>query len=228
MSPGDLHTFELTPAEAAQVQRKLRTRVITRPDGRAFERVAGADLALDHKRGIGIAGVVSFALPDLVEVERSSAIGPLSFPYVPGLLSFREGPLLLEALAGLKQRPDLLMFDGQGLAHPRRFGLACHMALLLDLPGIGVAKSRLIGQFEEPGLCRGSWSPLLDRGETIGAVVRTRDRVKPVFVSIGHRIDLQTAVKATLDCCDGYRIPKPTRVADRFVAAVKQEQLSGP
>jgi len=227
MHSSDPYSFEQTPKTAARLQQELRSQVITRFDGRTFARVTGADLALDKKRGLGIAGAVTFALPGLEEIERNFVIGPLRFPYVPGLLSFREGPLLIEALNGLKQPPELLMFDGQGLAHPRRLGLASHVALLLDLPGIGAAKSRLVGEYLEPDLSRGSWSPLLDQDETIGAVVRTRDRVKPIFVSIGHRIDLETAIKLTLICCDGYRIPKPTRIADHFVAEIKRERLTG-
>jgi len=148
--------------------------------------------------------------------ESALACCPLRFPYIPGLLSFREAPAMLAVLEVLSIKPDLLLIDGQGLAHPRRFGLACHVGVLADIPAIGVAKSRLVGSYEEPGLERGSWSPLIARGETLGAVVRTRHGVRPVFVSTGHRVSLQTAVKLVLDFAPRYRLPEPIRLADRL------------
>jgi deoxyribonuclease V len=143
----------------------------------------------------------------------------VTFPYVPGLLSFREGPAVLDALDKLKSPPDLLIFDGHGLAHPRRFGLACHLGLLVDIPAIGCAKSRLCGQYEEPGPHRGDTMPLIDKGEVVGAAVRTRAGVKPVFVSIGHRVDLPTSIHYVLACCRGYRLPETTRWAHRLAGA---------
>jgi deoxyribonuclease V len=140
---------------------------------------------------------------------------PVSFPYVPGLLAFREGPIVLAALERLAERPDVLIFDAQGLAHPRRMGLATHLGILLDVPSVGCAKSRLCGKETEPGEEKGSWTPLLDRGEVIGAVVRTRSRVRPVYVSVGHRVDLETAVSLVLSCATKYRLPEPTRWAHR-------------
>lgn len=214
--------FDCKPAEARFEQDRLRERVRLEPPARAPRSIAGADIALDRRSGRGFAAVVHLSLPDLNELERVCVSGPLTFPYVPGLLSFREGPLLVQALEQLTGPPDLLMFDGQGLAHPRRFGLACHVSVLLDLPGLGVAKSRLVGTHDEPGEERGAWTPLCHRGETIGAVVRTRDRVKPVFVSAGHRIDLETAIRMTLACGDGLRVPKPTRLADRLAGEFKR------
>ena len=174
------------------------------------------------RHGLGYAGVIVYSLPELQEIERAFAVVSLTFPYVPGLLSFREGPALLAAFAKLRTEPDLLLFDAHGYAHPRRFGLASHLSVILDKPGIGVAKSRLIGEHKRPGSQKGSWAPLVDSGETIGAVLRTRDLVQPIFVSIGHRVDLKTAVELTLACSDGYRIPKPTREADHFVARLKR------
>jgi deoxyribonuclease V len=151
---------------------------------------------------------------------------PLKFPYVPGLLSFREIPALLKAFAKLKRRPDLVFVDGQGLAHPRRLGIASHLGLWLDLPTIGCAKSRLCGEYREPGKKRGNFSPLLDRGEEIGAVLRSKDEVSPLFVSVGHRIGLASAIRLTLACHEGRRIPAPTRQADRLVAEVKRQDDS--
>jgi deoxyribonuclease V len=156
------------------------------------------------------------SLPNLAIVGSARARRPLAFPYVPGLLSFREAPAIIDALQQLSEKPDLLLVDGQGLAHPRRFGLACHLGVLADLPTIGVAKSRLVGAYEEPGTERGAWTPLIDGCETIGAVLRTRRAVRPVFVSIGHRICLQTAIDLVLRCTGHFRLPEPIRAADRL------------
>ncbi|MEP0841297.1 MAG: endonuclease V, partial [Phycisphaerae bacterium] len=154
-------------------------------------------------------------------VEEALAFRPVRFPYVPGLLSFREVPAILAAARGLKTTPDLFMFDGQGYAHPRRFGLACHAGLLLGLPAIGAAKSRLIGRHDEPPPRAGSLAPLMDRGERIGVVLRTRDRVKPLYVSVGHRLTLEDAVAVTLACVTRYRLPEPTRLAHQLVSRNK-------
>jgi deoxyribonuclease V len=221
------HRWDLSSREATQLQLELRDRLIRRHDFGRIRTVAGTDMAVDTTgvrgkgRTTGYAGVIVYSFPELQEIERASAVVPITFPYVPGLLSFREGPALLAALAKLGTEPDLLLFDAQGYAHPRRFGLACHLSVILDKPGIGVAKSRLLGTHKEPGSRKGSWTPLRDGRETIGAVLRTRDSVQPIFVSIGHRVNLKTAVELALACCDGYRIPKPTRQADHFVARLK-------
>ncbi len=229
MQPKARHRWDLSPKEAAQLQLNLRDRLIRRRDFGAIRTVAGADMAIAtggargrSGRGTGYAGVIVYSFPDLQEIERASAVAPLKFPYVPGLLSFREGPALLAAFAKLRSEPDLLLFDAHGYAHPRRFGLASHLSVILDKPGIGVAKSRLIGSHKQPGSQKGAWAPLVDDGEMIGAVLRTRDNVQPVFISVGHRVDLRAAVKFALACCDGYRIPKPTREADHFVARLRR------
>ncbi len=225
------HRWDLSPREAAQLQVELSARLSRRRDFAAIRTVAGADIAVDapprsragtRRRPMGCAGVIVYSFPDLREIERQSAQRPLSFPYVPGLLAFREGPVLLEAFARLRTEPDLLLFDAHGYSHPRRFGLACHLSLVLDKPGIGVAKSLLVGDYKDPPNKVGAWTPLLDAGETIGAVLRTRRGVRPVFISIGHRIDLESAIELALACCDGFRIPKPTREADHFVASLKR------
>jgi deoxyribonuclease V len=217
-----LHGWKVTPGKAQEIQQRLRVRVVLTGRLLRVRRVAGADVAFDLKRGRAIAGVVAFSFPELEEIERAIATRPLAFPYVPGLLSFREAPALLAAFAKLRHVPDVIFCDGQGYAHPRRFGIACHLGLLLGVPTIGCAKSRLIGEHTEPGRAARNWAPLQDAGETIGAVVRTRAGVKPVYVSVGHRVSLERAVELTLAVCDGFRIPKPTRVADQFVGAVKR------
>jgi deoxyribonuclease V len=177
------------------------------------EIVAGVDVSV--KDGRARAAVVLLSYPDLVPLQAVTAERPVSFPYVPGLLTFREGLVTLAALEQLMDQPDVLIFDAQGLAHPRRMGLATHLGVLLDRPTVGCAKSRLCGEYQEPGEQKGSWTPLVDGDEVVGAVVRTRDGVKPVFVSIGHRVDLETAVSLVLNCAPRYRLPETTRWAHR-------------
>ena len=229
-----LHSWEVTPAEAREIQLQLRQRMEREDRIPHVKHVAGADLAFDLRgrgswrtgEGRAIAGVIVYRFPDMQEVERASSIQPLKFPYVPGLLSFREIPALLAAFELLRVSPDLIFCDGQGYAHPRRFGLACHLGLLLDVPSIGVAKSLLTGKCKEPGRRAGSSSPLVDAhsGEEIGAAVRMADGVKPVYVSQGHRISLATAIDFTLSVNDGFRIPRPTREADHFVNEVSRRR----
>ena len=217
-----LHRWNVTPGEAARIQLDLRSRFEAFDRLSKVEYVAGADLAIDPVRKIGIAGVVVYEFPDMVEVERAWAERRLTFPYVPGLLSFRETPVLLRAFAKLRRAPDLIFYDGHGYAHPRRFGIACHLGVLLDCPTIGCAKSILIGSPEEPASKAGSWAPLLDDGEVIAAVLRTRDDTKPVYISQGHRISLATALHFARAVSDGFRVPRPTREADHFVEEVKR------
>jgi deoxyribonuclease V len=200
-----------TPKEAVALQRQLRSLVI--PKGRVRARlVAGVDVG--YKAGVARAAAV--VLDRLDTIEEVVVDEPISFPYVPGLLSFREIPPLLAAWKLLKTRPDVVIVDGQGIAHPRRFGVASHFGVLIGLPTIGCAKSRLIGEFESPAPARGSWSPLRHRGETIGAVLRTRDGGNPVFVSPGHLIGLKRAISVVLACAPRYRLPEPQRRADRL------------
>lgn len=217
------HPWNLTPAQAIRLQKKLRGLVVASGKLRRVRLVAGADISWDRDSNRGWAGIVVFRFPGMEEIERVSVSGEARFPYVPGLLSFREGPLLLRAFEKLKSDPDVIFFDGQGIAHPRRIGIASHLGVLLDKPTIGCAKSRLVGTHREPGPRRGNCAALRDRGETIGAVLRTRDNVRPVYVSIGHRVSLDEAVRLTLRCSDGYRIPKPTRIADQFVGLLLRE-----
>lgn len=206
------HPWNVSPAEAVAIQEKLRPYVKTRWDRRRRVRhVAGVDMST--KGGKARAAVVVLTYPGLEPVEQKIATLPLSFPYIPGLLSFRECPAVLAAWRKIEIRPDLILVDGQGMAHTRRLGIASHLGLLLDVPSVGCAKSRFCGAHEEPGVDAGSHAPLWDRGELIGAAVRTRDDTRVVYVSVGHRIDLDLAVEFTLACCRGFRLPEPIRMA---------------
>lgn len=220
-----LHRWNVTPREATRIQLRLRERLELEDRLPRVETVAGADVALDLRRGRAIAGVIVYRFPEMTEIERAWAERRLTFPYVPGLLSFREIPALLKAFARLRHAPDVIFCDGQGYAHPRRFGLACHLGVLLDRPTIGCAKSILVGTAKEPSPKAGAWTPLADAGETIGATLRTRDGVKPVYISQGHRISLARAIELARAVSDGYRIPKPTREADHFVQAIKRGEI---
>jgi deoxyribonuclease V len=216
-----LHKWDLSPAEAMAVQNSLRARVVTRNELGPVRTVAGVDISTKGGRAHAAIAVLNF--PELQPLEAAEADLPLTFPYVPGLLAFREGPAILAALAGLQAEPDLFLFDGHGLAHPRRMGIASHMGLILDRPSIGCAKSLLCGQNEPAGAQVGDHSEIRDHGEVIGAAVRTREGVQPVYISIGHRIDLQTAISYALRCCQGYRLPEPARWAHRVAGG---ERLS--
>lgn len=165
-----------------------------------------------------------YSFPEMQEIERAWAERELKFPYVPGLLSFRELPVLLAAFEKLSAAPEVIFCDAQGYAHPRRFGLACHLGVLLDCATVGCAKSRLIGEHQEPGCVAGSWAALQDAGETIGAVLRTRTGVKPIYVSQGHRVSLASAIELAMAAGDGFRVPKPTREADHFVEELKRRR----
>ena len=211
------HAWGLTPTEAVAVQRQLAPLIDLSPLPGGIERVrtvAGLDVSV---RGDRVrAAVVVLELPTLAVVEQAIHEDDVAFPYVPGLLSFREVPAVLPALEQLGTLPDVLMLDAQGRAHPRRMGLACHLGLLLDRPSLGVAKTRLVGRHAEPADEKGAWVPLEHKGEEIGRVVRTRERVKPVFVSVGHRMALADAVALTMRCTTRYKIPEPTRLAHRL------------
>jgi deoxyribonuclease V len=211
--------LNLSPSEARRAQVEIPPLVIRRDRLGRVRTVAGADIGLHENTGY--AAVILYSFPQLEEIERVSSSGELRFPYVPGLLAFREVPLLLEAFRKLKRKPDLILADAHGWAHPRRAGMACHLGLVLETPTIGCAKSVLVGEYKMPHAKRGSTSPLLDGDEEIGKVVRTRTEVRPVFVSCGHRVSLPTAVRLVLACCDGYRIPKPQRGADRWVKQLR-------
>lgn len=201
----------------------MRSRIIVRGGPRNPRLIAGADIAYDKTTGLCFAAVVVMKPPAMEIVECATAQGATSFPYVPGLLTFREGPTLLEAFAKLTTRPGLIIFDGQGYAHPRRFGLASHMGYLLDIPSIGCAKSILIGEHGKLGERAGSIAWLVHEGERVGAAVRTRPRVRPVYVSAGHRISLRNAIRLVLASVTKFRVPEPTRIADIIVEKLKRE-----
>jgi deoxyribonuclease V len=205
------HDWQVTPAQAAGIQAGLAGRVERVDRFGEIRTVAGIDVSV--RDDLATAAVVVLALPGLGVVETCTARRPVEFPYVPGLLAFREGPAVLDALERLREDPDLLMFDAHGVAHPRRMGLASHLGVLLDRPSIGCAKSRLCGKAGEPGPEAGAAAPLLDGEEIIGAVVRTRTGASPLYVSTGHRVGLAAAVRLALACCRGHRLPEPTRQA---------------
>jgi deoxyribonuclease V len=228
MKPKHRVRWNLTPRQAARTQERLRHRIELRDRLGLVRYVAGTDLAFDPKTNLAFAGVIVYRFPQMCEVERAWARRKLRFPYVPGLLSFRESPILLAALARLKIEPDVILVDGHGLAHPRRFGIACHLGLLLDKPTIGCAKSLLVGEHRNPASRAGSTTPLFFRGAKVGVVLRTRTAVKPIYVTQGHRVSLSTALKIVRSCLDGFRIPKPTREADRYVRELRCGHESRP
>lgn len=212
-----LHGWDVAPAEAAALQQGLRQQLCLQADIGTVARVAGVDVSFQEDTARAAVVVLSF--PDLETVDQARAEVPATFPYIPGMLSFREGPAVLAAFERLTLWPDLALFDGQGTAHPRRLGLACHLGLFLDLPTIGCAKSRLCGVHETPGPSRGDWTPLCDGDEVIGAALRSRPGTTPLYVSPGHRMDLPTAIRYVLACCTRYRLPETTRLAHRLAGS---------
>lgn len=210
-----IHRWDITPKQAIALQQQLKDRLdaANRIDPAAIRRLAAADVSYDRSTDRVFAVVLLFSFPQLDLLEKRTTVQPATFPYVPGLLTFREGPALVKVFASLSQEPDIALFDGQGVAHPRGIGIASHMGLLLDKPSIGCAKTVLIGDYHEPDQAAGSSSYLTTDGRTIGAALRTRAGVRPIFVSVGHKIDLKTAVEVVLQCTRGYRLPEPVRQA---------------
>jgi len=208
-----LHGWEVSVARAREIQLSLARRVVTENEVINPRLVAGIDISSPDAQGVARGAVVVLRYPELSIVEVEVAQGKITLPYIPGLLSFRESPLILAACEKLCNVPDLILIDGQGIAHPRRVGLASHVGLFLDLPTIGCAKSILCGQHRPVGEEAGSHAELLDKGELIGAALRTKSRVKPIYVSVGHKIDLTSALQWVINCCRGYRLPEPTRLA---------------
>jgi len=217
----------VTYSEAVAIQSRLREELKGWSAGRTVRTVAGADVAVAGDGTTGIAGFAAFSWPDLELIDLSIAVERVEFPYIPGLLSFREIPVLIEAYARLSVCPDVIFCDGQGRAHPRRFGLACHLGVVLNTATIGCAKSRLVGEAGDPGPLRGDWADLVDRGEVIGKVLRTRDNVRPLYVSAGHMMDVDRAVEMVLEANGGCRIPEPTRRAHMIVAQAKGAMMEG-
>ncbi|MDJ0746388.1 MAG: deoxyribonuclease V [Xenococcaceae cyanobacterium MO_167.B27] len=210
------HPWVKTVAEAKEIQEKLRNKVITQDCLGEVRYIAGTDVGFKNNYTITQSAVAVLSFPELELVETAISQIPTTFPYIPGYLSFREIPAILQAMEKLQTIPDLILCDGQGLAHPRRFGLACHLGVLIDIPTIGVAKSLFIGKHETLPQKKGSWKPLIDQDETIGIVLRSRTNVKPIYVSVGHKISLPTAIEYTMKCLGKYRLPETTRLADRL------------
>jgi deoxyribonuclease V len=210
-----LYRGRLSPDQAVELQLRLRKRLDLSPYEGTPRLVAGADSVFDEKRGAALAAAVVLELPSLEIVERAAARTPLDFPYIPGLLAFREGPALLAAFRKLKSRPDAVFIDAHGFAHPRRFGEACFVGMALNLPTVGVGKSILVGKHGPVPTPFGSSAPLVHEGETVGVAFRAADGTRPVYVSAGHRVDLASALRLTRLVCDGRRLPKPIREADR-------------
>jgi deoxyribonuclease V len=211
-----LHPWDVTTTEAKEIQYRLRDMIVPSWEGKSIKTIAGCDVGFPDKRTVR-AAVVVLSFPDFHILETNVKTAPCTFPYVPGFLAFREVPGLLACLEGITTEPDVLLCDAQGIAHRRRMGLAAHVGVLLDRPVLGCAKSVLYGTFKEPSQEKGSYSFMLDdRGEVIGAAVRTRRSVKPVYVSVGNRIDLDTSVDLVLGCSPKYRIPEPLRLAHKL------------
>ena len=219
-----LHPWNVTHQEAIEIQKKLRPQVILKKLPKAVKYVAGTDVAFSKKTNTSWACVVVLSFPELKKTDEACIKGRTSFPYIPGLLSFREIPFILEALKKLTIEPDLIFCDGQGIAHPRGLGLASHLGILIEKPTIGCAKTRLVGEFSEVGLERGDYSYLLYKGRKIGAVVRTRSSVKPLFISPGYAVLMEDAVRLILECGGRYRIPEPTRQAHLLVTRIRQKE----
>lgn len=212
------HAWNITPKEAVEVQRQLQHQVITDDDLGKVNYVGGVDVGFENGGRITRAAIAILEYPSLVLHEINVARCKTTFPYIPGLLSFRELPAVLRALEKTTRLPELILCDGQGYAHPRRFGIACHLGVLTGIPSIGVGKTRLIGTHKPTANKRGAWVPLFDNDECIGAVLRTRINVKPIYISIGHRISLKTAIRYVMQCCTCYKLPETTRQAHKFAS----------
>jgi deoxyribonuclease V len=223
------HPLDVSVAEARKIQESLRHEVREEPvfDPAAVKTVAGTDISYLRESRLALGAVVLMGYPDLEVLEVRTSALEVAFPYVPGLLSFRELPALLPALEALGRKPDLIFVDGQGLAHPRGFGLASHLGVLTGIPTIGCAKSRLVGEAAEPGPEIGDWEPLLYQEMTVGAVLRTRRGVKPLYISVGHLVDLPTSLRMVLGCLRGVRLPEPQRKAHAAAEQLKRETKAG-
>ncbi len=219
-----LHPWNVSYKEAVEIQKRLKKQITLKGSFKNLngKLIAGADVSYDKEIDRFYAGVVVFELQTMQKIEEVTASGKVGFPYIPGLLSFREAPILLRAFTKVKKIPDIIMLDAQGIAHPRGIGLASHIGLLLNKPSIGCAKTRLIGEYNNVGKKVGYYSQLTIKGKVVGVVLRTRKNVKPVFISPGHKIDLATSVDLVLKSCRGYKLPEPTRQAHNLVNKVKK------
>jgi deoxyribonuclease V len=217
----NLHSWNLPYDEAIKVQSDLSSKIVLMPLKDEPCLIAGADVSYSKGSDLFFSGVVVLEMPQMTVVEEVTAQGKADFPYIPGLLSFRESPILIKAFENLKNIPDVVMLDGQGIAHPRGLGIASHIGLILDVPTIGCAKNILVGKYETPNIEAGDHTPIVFRGKDVGVALRTKRKVSPVFVSPGHKIDMQTAIDIVLKTCRGYRLPEPTRLAHLLVNRVR-------
>ena len=222
----NLHPWDLRYSEAVKVQQELKARLVLETPKIEFELVAGADVSYSKGDDVFFSSVVVLEMPTMRIVEEATARSEMNFPYIPGLLSFREAPVLIKAFEKVKNVPDVIVFDGQGIAHPRGVGLASHMGLVLDLPSIGCAKKNLVGNYDPVGNQVGEHTPIVFEGDVVGAVLRTRENVKPVFVSPGHKMDIPSAIEIVMKTCRGYKLPEPTRQAHRLVNRVRTSYYS--
>jgi len=217
-----MHTWNLSASEAVKLQKKLAKRIICKGRPKKIDCIAGADLAYEKSRQLGFCAVILFSYPGLNILDTCFSHDTVEFPYIPGLLTFREGPLFLKTFKKIKTKPDVIIFDGQGIAHPRKLGIAAHMGLFLNIPTIGCAKSKLYGSYDEPGTDKGAESLLYDKSNSpIGTVLRTRKNVKPVFISPGHKIGIKESKEIIMNCVIKYRIPEPVRIAHIEVGKYK-------
>lgn len=215
----NLHSWEVSPQKAIKIQKDLKSNISLKKSFNKIDKIAGVDVSYYQNKMI--AGVIIFKFPNLKIIERQSFVASINFPYIPGLLTFRERPSILAAFKKIKNEPDIILFDGQGIAHPRRMGIATHLGLFLNRPTIGCAKSRLSGKYTSVGEEKGDYTLLKEDEEVLGAVLRTRKRVKPIFVSPGHKIDLSNSIEIILKCIVKYRLPLPVREAHIFVNQIR-------
>lgn len=217
----NLHSWEVSPQEAIKIQKDLKSNISLKKSFNKIDKIAGVDVSYYQNKMI--AGVIIFKFPNLKIIERQSFVASINFPYIPGLLTFREGPSILSAFKKIKNEPDIILFDGQGIAHPRRMGIATHLGLFLNRPTIGCAKSRLSGKYTSVGEQKGDYTPLKEGEEVLGVVLRTRKGVKPIFLSPGHKIDLHNSIEIVLKCIVKYRLPLPVREAHIFVNQIRND-----
>ncbi len=220
----NLHSWEVNPQEAIKIQKDLKSNISLKKSFSKIEKIAGADVS--YYKNKMITGIVILKFPQLEIIEKKSSVSSVNFPYIPGLLTFREGPSILAAFKKIKNEPDIILFDGQGIAHPRRMGIATHLGLFLDKPTIGCAKSRLSGKYTSVGEKKGDYALLKEDEEILGAILRTRKRVKPIFISPGHKIDLPNSIEIVLKCIIKYRLPLPVREAHIFVNQIRNNLTS--
>lgn len=217
----NLHSWEVSPQEAIKIQKDLKSNISLKKSFNKIDKIAGVDVSYYQNKMI--AGVIIFKFPNLKIIERQSFVASINFPYIPVLLTFREGPSILSAFKKIKNEPDIILFDGQGIAHPRRMGIATHLGLFLNRPTIGCAKSRLSGKYTSVGEQKGDYTPLKEGEEVLGVVLRTRKGVKPIFLSPGHKINLPNSIEIVLKCIVKYRLPLPVREAHIFVNQIRND-----